>query len=317
MLLSTRCRLHTRGLHNTPVLRGALCGTDIPSPVLTPYDNHEVHGGNGEDAETVRLTPVGALTSKPYAFTARPWELKSTDSIDVMNAMGSHVKLQSRGTELMRVVPRTNDEINEEWIDDKTRFSYDGLKYQRLTRPMLRSTDNPNQWDAERGTWRDALASVAAATAKGSLTMRAVIGPNVDLFSAVALADWALNLADAKLEVLGSSARAQSVDLQNQFRFNSSIANIDEADLCLLVGTNLPVDAPLLIARMRKGFLADTLKIASLGFYNEMQFPVENIGLTADKLGKRIWGNWWFRVELKVFLMRTDIKWVKSRLNRN
>lgn len=270
--------VQARGFRSGHVLRGALCGQETGA-----------HTGiciEAEEGDAVALSPVGALTSKPYAFTARPWELKSTDSIDALNALGAHVKLQSRGTELMRVVPRTNDEINEEWIDDKTRFSYDGLKYQRLTQPLLRAVDNPNQWDPQRKSWRDALATVAAVTAKPSVTMRAVVGPNVDLFAAVALADWALNLADAKLEALGSSVKAQSMDLQRMFRFNTSIANVDEADLCLLVGTNLAVDAPLLIARMRKGFLADTLKIASLGFYNEMQFPVENIGLTADKLSK-------------------------------
>ena len=150
----------------------------------------------------------GALTSKPYAFTARPWELNRTESIDTMNAMGSNINIQTRGTDLMRIVPRTNDDINEEWIDDKTRFAYDGLKRQRLTQPLVRDSENPAQWDSTMSNWRDALNRVKSSAFSGNTkpSMRAIVGPSIDLHSAVALSDWVAGASSNSpfLETLGS-----------------------------------------------------------------------------------------------------------------
>mmetsp|Transcript_109 Transcript_109/g.187 ORF Transcript_109/g.187 Transcript_109/m.187 type:complete len:539 (+) Transcript_109:42-1658(+) len=229
----------------------------------------------------------GALTSKPYAFTARPWELNKTETIDGMNAMGSNINIHTRGTDLMRVVPRTNDDINEEWIDDKTRFAYDGLKRQRLTQPLVRDAEDPTKWDTTMSTWRDALKRIeikAFAGNNNKPTMRAIVGPSVDLYSALALSDWIASAAanSPVLETLGSVSPNR--DLPNQFRFGSTFAGVEESDLALLVGTNLEVDCPLLIARMRKPYLADQLKIYNIGYQNNLRFPVQQLGLTADTL---------------------------------
>eukprot|EP00510_Aplanochytrium_minuta_P000499 CAMPEP_0184012082 /NCGR_PEP_ID=MMETSP0954-20121128/4189_1 /TAXON_ID=627963 /ORGANISM="Aplanochytrium sp, Strain PBS07" /LENGTH=481 /DNA_ID=CAMNT_0026291979 /DNA_START=310 /DNA_END=1755 /DNA_ORIENTATION=- len=203
-----------------------------------------------------------------------------------MNAMGSNINIQTRGTDLMRIVPRTNDDINEEWIDDKTRFAYDGLKRQRLTQPLVRDSENPAQWDSTMSNWRDALNRVKSSAFSGNTkpSMRAIVGPSIDLHSAVALSDWVAGASSNSpfLETLGSVA--VSNDLPNHFRFGTTFAGVEESDLALLVGTNLEVDCPLLIARMRKPYLADQLSIFSIGYHNNLRFPVQQLGLTADVL---------------------------------
>ena len=123
----------------------------------------------------IDLCPVGALTSKPYAFTARPWELKKTESVDVLDAVGSNIRVDSRGVQVMRILPRTNDDVNEEWINDKTRFAADGLKYQRLTTPLVKQGDR-----FVAASWPEALAVVTEGLSKsGAREMRSRLSPEV------------------------------------------------------------------------------------------------------------------------------------------
>lgn len=250
----------------------------------------------------------GALTSKPYAFVARPWELDSIDAIDNMNALGANIQLQIRGNEILRILPRTNDDINEEWIDDKTRFSYDGLKAQRLIKPLCRDVENPNVWSRDTHEWRDVFEriKVAVGSMKGSnagLKMRGLVGPTTDLYSVLAMTDLAEMLTEeteksSVVETVGSQA-ALTADLPLNYRFNTTIAGIEKADLCLLVGTNLMIDSPLLVSRMRKGFLRDRLKISQLGFRNELSFPADQIGLSPSTLREILQGNHPFAKELQ------------------
>ncbi|KAJ2849347.1 ndufs1 NADH-ubiquinone oxidoreductase subunit, partial [Coemansia erecta] len=212
----------------------------------------------------IDLCPVGALTSKPYAFTARPWELKNTESIDVMDALGSNIRVDSRGEEVMRVIPRTNDEINEEWISDKARFANDGLKRQRLTTPLVRDGDK-----FVPASWADALQLVAdrfRSTSPGHI--RAVAGDLADAESMVALKDLfnAAGSENLSIDALNNrSTPACGADVRSNYIFNASIANVEDADVVLLVGTNPRHEAPVLNARLRKPYLATTAEFGVIG----------------------------------------------------
>uniref|UniRef100_A0A8C7Y4E0 NADH-ubiquinone oxidoreductase 75 kDa subunit, mitochondrial n=1 Tax=Oryzias sinensis TaxID=183150 RepID=A0A8C7Y4E0_9TELE len=198
----------------------------------------------------IDICPVGALTSKPYAFTARPWETRKTESIDVLDAVGSNIVVSTRGGEVMRVMPRLHEDINEEWISDKTRFAYDGLKRQRLTQPMVK--DAAGQLTPT--SWEDALTRVAGAlqSVQGN-EVAGIAGGLVDAEALVALKDL-LNRLDSEnlcTEELFPMAGA-GTDLRSNYLLNSRIAGIEESDLLLLVGTNPRYEAPLFNARIRK-----------------------------------------------------------------
>nr|XP_020739984.1 NADH-ubiquinone oxidoreductase 75 kDa subunit, mitochondrial [Odocoileus virginianus texanus] len=198
----------------------------------------------------IDICPVGALTSKPYAFTARPWETRKTESIDVMDAVGSNIVVSTRTGEVMRILPRMHEDINEEWISDKTRFAYDGLKRQRLTEPMVRN---------EKGllthtTWEDALSRVAGMlqSFQGN-DVAAIAGGLVDAEALIALKDL-LNRVDSDTlcteEVFPTIGAG--TDLRSNYLLNTTIAGVEEADVVLLVGTNPRFEAPLFNARIRK-----------------------------------------------------------------
>ena len=181
----------------------------------------------------VDLCPVGALTSKPYAFAARPWELKKTETIDVMDAMGANVRVDARGGQVLRVLPRLHEDINEEWISDKTRHACDGLARQRLDRPYIRRDGR-----LQPASWEEALAAVAAKmAATQSAKIAAIVGDQVDSEAMFALKQ----LMDAK-GVLSVDCRQDGAKIGGQARagylFNSGFAAVEEADALLLVGTN-------------------------------------------------------------------------------
>lgn len=246
-------------------------------------------GRRGVSVEQMRC--FGALTNKPYAFSARPWELRRVETVDVMDGMGSSITVQTKGGEVVRVLPRENDEINEEWLHDKTRFaSVDALKRQRLTRPLVRSSvGDGSQWDETASTWRGALKHVGNAfesirAKKGGIKVRAVVGPTVDLYSTLALSDYVAELGDATVESLGSRGSSLGADVASQFRFNTGIRGLEQADFVLLVGTDIIHDAPLLNLRLRKNFLKAKVDVASVGQPLNLTFPIEQAGLTAASI---------------------------------
>ncbi|KAJ1719652.1 ndufs1 NADH-ubiquinone oxidoreductase subunit [Coemansia erecta] len=227
----------------------------------------------------VDLCPVGALTSKPYAFSARPWELKNTESIDVMDALGSNIRVDSRGEEVLRVVPRTNDAINEEWISDKARFANDGLKRQRLTTPLVRVGDA-----FEAATWADALALVAERL-RGARPehVHAVAGALADAEALVALKDLinAVGSENLAVDAAGCGAPAAGVDVRANYTFNATVAGVEAADAVLLIGTNPRHEAPVLNARLRKPFLAGTAQYALVGEAADLTYDYAHVGTTA------------------------------------
>lgn len=235
----------------------------------------------------IDLCPVGALTSKPYAFTARPWELKSTESIDVLDAVGSAIRVDSRGLEVMRILPRLNDDVNEEWISDKTRFAFDGLKRQRLTTP-LRKVGN----DFVAVTWKEALDLVQSEIKKCTnpkTDLAAIVGDLADTESMVLLRDLIHRLGGTQLS-LDDSASTVNMDFRSNYVFNSTINGIEEADALLIVGCDPRTEAAVLNSRIRKGFL-DGLEIGVVGDVQgqKMIWDYEHLGINL----KEAMGNEW------------------------
>lgn len=221
----------------------------------------------------IDLCPVGALTSKPYAFTARSWELKKTESIDVMDAVGSNIRVDTRGSEVMRVLPRLHEDVNEEWLADKARFSYDGLKRQRLDQPYLRKNGRlqPVSWD-------EALNAIAekAKDLEGH-QIAALAGDLVDAESMFALKQLMMKLGSSHFDCRQDGAMTP-VDARAQYIFNTSIAGIEKSDLCLLIGTNPRYEAPLINARLRKRSLEGDFSVASIGPEVDLTYAYEHLG---------------------------------------
>jgi NADH dehydrogenase (ubiquinone) Fe-S protein 1 len=243
-------------------------------------------------ANVIDLCPVGALTSKPYAFRARPWELSHTESIDVLDALGSNIRVDARGMEVMRILPRLNDDINEEWINDKTRFACDGLKTQRLTTPLIR-----REGKFAPATWEQALTEIASAYEKLSPKpneFKAVAGHLVETESLVAMKDLANKLASENLALDqpgGSSPIAHGVDVRSNYLFNSKIFGIEEADVLLLVGTNPRHEAAVLNARIRKQWLRSDLEVALVGETFDSTFEFKHLGNDLTSLKKAFSGD--------------------------
>nr|XP_009509896.1 PREDICTED: NADH-ubiquinone oxidoreductase 75 kDa subunit, mitochondrial [Phalacrocorax carbo] len=224
----------------------------------------------------IDICPVGALTSKPYAFTARPWETRKVESIDVLDAVGSNIVVSTRTGEVMRILPRLHEDINEEWISDKTRFAYDGLKRQRLTQPMIKN---------EKGllvyaSWEDVLTRVAGVlqAVKGK-EAAAIVGGLVDAEALIALKDL-LNRVNCDIlctEEVFPTAGA-GTDLRSNYLLNTKIAGVEEADVLLLVGTNPRFEAPLFNARIRKSWLHNDLRVALVGSPVNLTYTYDHLG---------------------------------------
>ncbi|HEY8571228.1 NADH-quinone oxidoreductase subunit NuoG [Phenylobacterium sp.] len=230
-------------------------------------------------ANVIDLCPVGALTHKPWAFNYRPWELKKTETVDVMDALGAAIRVDSRGPAVLRVLPRVNEDINEEWISDKTRYAVDGLSRQRLDRPYIREGGK-----LRAATWNEALDTVAA-TLRGAKPDRigVIAGDLQDAESMKAALDLFGGMGVTSLDcrqdgmALGDGPRAS-------WLFNSTIAGIEEADVVLLVGSNPRLEAPVLNARLRKRWLNGALKVGVIGEQADLTYPYEYLGAGASSL---------------------------------
>ncbi|XP_032921047.1 NADH-ubiquinone oxidoreductase 75 kDa subunit, mitochondrial [Catharus ustulatus] len=224
----------------------------------------------------IDICPVGALTSKPYAFTARPWETRKVESIDVLDAVGSNIVVSTRTGEVMRILPRLHEDINEEWISDKTRFAYDGLKRQRLTQPMIKNEKGVFVY----ASWEDVLARVAGVLqAVEGKAIAAIVGGLVDAEALIALKDLLnrVNCDTLCTEEIFPTAGA-GTDLRSNYLLNTKIAGVEEADVLLLVGTNPRFEAPLFNARIRKSWLHNDLKVALVGSPVNLTYTYEHLG---------------------------------------
>jgi NADH-quinone oxidoreductase subunit G len=235
-------------------------------------------------ANIIDLCPVGALTSKPYAYVARPWELRKTESVDVLDAVGSNIRVDSRGPEVMRILPRLNEDVNEEWLNDKSRFAApDGLTKRRLDRPFVRKGGK-----LVEATWREAFDAIARRVAGGKVA--AIAGDLCDAESMLALKDLMAGLGSRLVECRQDGARIDP-SVRAGYLFNTNIAGIESADACLLVGTNPRWEAALVNARLRKRYLKGGFKVAAIGPALELTYPVEMLGRGPDVLAALAEGN--------------------------
>lgn len=242
-------------------------------------------------ANVIDLCPVGALTSKPYAFRARPWELKHSESIDIHDGLGSNIRVDSRGLEVMRILPRLNDDVNDEWINDKTRFACDGLKTQRLTMPLLR-----RHGAFEPVTWEQALFEIGNAykTLNPKRNeFKAIAGALTDVETMVAMKDLANRLGSDNLALDipgGNKPIPHGIDVRSNFLFNSQIVGIEEVDCMLIIGSNPRWEAAVLNARIRKQWLRSDLEIGVVGQNWKSTFEYEHFGTDFDALKKTLAG---------------------------
>ncbi|MDC9701704.1 MAG: NADH-quinone oxidoreductase subunit NuoG [Alphaproteobacteria bacterium] len=233
--------------------------------------------GRGEDMEIVTyleqgmtselqgnvidLCPVGALTSRPYAFKARPWELSRTESIDVMDAVGSNIRVDTRGREVMRVLPRLNEGVNEEWISDKTRFSWDGLRLQRLDRPYIRKDGK-----LFSASWQDAFAAIACCAERTFANrIGAIAGDMASAEEMFAFKDLMVRLGVKSIDCRQDGTSLHPDLGRSTYLFNPTIEGIRHADSLLLIGTNPRLEASILNTRIRKRFLEGGFPIAVAG----------------------------------------------------
>ncbi len=232
-------------------------------------------------ANVIDLCPVGALTSKPYAFEARPWELKKTESIDVMDAVGSNIRVDTYNWEVKRILPRLNNDINEEWISDKTRYSCDGLLKQRLDVPYIKTNNK-----LQRSTWDEAISLLAnkIKTFNGD-EIAGHIGDMVNMENALSFKKFFAVLKSANLEFRERKFYINSSQKSN-YLFNSSIKGIENSDFILLIGTNPRHEATMLNARIRKVFAQRKIPIFSIGDPGNLTYDYTIIGNTTDDLKK-------------------------------
>ena len=234
-------------------------------------------------ANVIDLCPVGALTSKPYAFEARPWELKKTESIDVMDAVGSNIRVDTYNWEVKRILPRLNNDINEEWISDKTRYSCDGLLKQRLDVPYIKKNNK-----LQKSNWDEVIEIIAKKIEETHPNeIAGHIGDMINLENSVAFKKLFNNLQSDNLEFREKKYYINSHDKIN-YIFNSSINGIEESDLILLVGTNPRREATILNARIRKTFVQKKIPIFSIGDPGDLTYEYKVIGNKTDDIKQLI-----------------------------
>ena len=240
--------------------------------------------GSELQANVVDLCPVGALTSKPYEFHARPWELSKTESIDVMDAVGSAIRVDARGREVMRILPRLNEAVNEEWISDKTRHVADGLKTQRLDQPFLRVNGK-----LKPASWSEAFAAIAAKV-KGSSPARmgAIAGDLAGVEEMFALKGLMTSLGSPHLDCRQDGAALDPVMGRASYVFNPGISGIDEADAILMIGTNIRKEAPIINARIRKRWLKGDLLVGVIGEKVDLTYEYNHLGNGPESLAELV-----------------------------
>jgi len=271
----TRCIRFATEVAGVPELGAIGRGEDME---ITTYLEHAMT--SELQGNVVDLCPVGALTSKPYAFAARPWELSKTESIDVMDAVGSAIRIDTRGREVMRILPRVNDDVNEDWISDKTRHVVDGLRTQRLDQPYIRVDGmlRPASWSA-------AFAAIAAKVKSAEANrIGAIVGELAAVEEIFALKDLM-----TRLEVANTDCREDGSALDPKwgrasYIFNPTIAGIDEADGLMIVGSNPRKEAPIINARLRKRWRTGNLRVTLIGERADLTYDYEYLGAGPETL---------------------------------
>jgi NADH-quinone oxidoreductase subunit G len=233
-------------------------------------------------SNVVDLCPVGALTSKPYAFSARPWELNKTQSIDVMDALGSAIRIDTRGREVMRILPRTNDDVNEEWISDKTRHVVDGLRTQRLDQPYVRENGR-----LRAASWQEAFAVIAGKVKSAQPNrLGALAGQLASVEDMFALKSLMASLGSGNIDARYPGSPLHPANGRASYLFNSTIAGIEQADAIMLIGANPRKEAPVLNARIRKRWRAGNVIIGHVGEKADLTYPYTYLGAGPESLAQ-------------------------------
>jgi len=271
----TRCVRFATEVAGVPELGATGRGEDMEiTTYLETAMRSELQGN------VVDICPVGALTSKPYAFTARSWELNKTESIDVMDALGCAIRIDTRGSEVMRILPRINDDINEEWISDKTRHVVDGLRTQRLDQPYLREGGR-----LRPASWSEAFKAIAAQVARvNPKRIGAMAGDLAAVEEIFALKDLMTSLKVVNLDCRQDGAAVDPAWGRASYLFNASIAGIDSADALLIVGSNPRKEAPILNARIRKHWRAGKFPIGVIGPKTDLTYTYDYLGAGPETL---------------------------------
>src|ERR1700683_3411544 len=272
----TRCVRFATEVAGVPELGAIGRGEDME---ITTYLEEAMH--SELQGNVVDICPVGALTSKPYAFAARPWELNKTESIDVMDAVGSAIRVDTRGSEVMRILPRENDDINDEWISDKTRHVVDGLRTQRLDQPYVRENGK-----LRPATWSQAFAAIAARVSRTSpKRIGAMVGDLAGVEEIFALKDLMTRLSVVNLDCRQDGSALDPAWGGGSSLFNATIPGIDAADALLIVGSNPRREAAILNARIRKRWRAGKFPIGVIGPKADLPYPYDYLGAGTETLG--------------------------------
>jgi NADH-quinone oxidoreductase subunit G len=271
----TRCIRFSTEVAGVPELGAIGRGEDME---ITTYLEHAMT--SELQSNVVDLCPVGALTSKPYAFSARSWELGKTQSIDVMDALGSAIRIDTRGREVMRILPRGNDDVNEEWISDKTRHVVDGLRTQRLDQPYIRVNGR-----LKPASWKDAFAAIAARIKGGSgERIGAIVGDLAGAEEMYALKDLMGRLGSANIDARQDGSCVDPQWGRAAYLFNATIAGIERADALLMVGSVPRREAAVLNARIRKRWRAGVFPIGLIGEKADLTYAYDYLGAGPDTL---------------------------------
>ncbi len=223
------------------------------------------------------LKHVGALTSKPYAYTARPWELENIDSVDFHDAFGSNIQVSVRGSEILRVLPKVNENLNEEWITDKIRYSYDGIKTQRLTEPLIKEDGK-----FKTITWEKAF-NILKDKYINKYQFNGVLGNITDAETAVIFKEFITKVGNGFLLTRNSLLNTDS-DMRENYLLNLLPNNLNKIQVCLIIGCNLRLEAPILNLKIRRNVLNNNLKIYILGYNADLTYPAIFVGNTTKIL---------------------------------
>jgi NADH-quinone oxidoreductase subunit G len=271
----TRCVRFATEVAGVPELGAIGRGEDMEITTYLETAMHSELQGN-----VVDICPVGALTSKPYAFAARPWELNKTESIDVMDALGCAIRIDTRGREVMRILPRTNEDINEEWISDKTRHVVDGLRTQRLDQPYLRENGK-----LRAASWNEAFAAIAAKVSRASpKRIGAIVGDLAGAEEIFALKDLMGRLKVDNLDCRQDGSVIDPAWGRASYLFNAGIAGIESADALVIIGSNPRKEAPILNARIRKRWRAGNFPIGVIGPKADLTYTYDYLGAGPETL---------------------------------
>ncbi len=272
----TRCVRFSAEVCGTPEMGAIGRGEDME---ITTYLEHAL--SSELQGNLVDICPVGALTSKPYAFAARPWELGKTQSIDVMDGVGSAIRVDTRGREVMRILPRVNEAVNEEWISDKTRHVVDGLRTQRLDRPYIRENGR-----LRPASWPEAFAAISAKVSRSDgKRMGAIAGDLAAVEEMFALKDLLSKYGSVNLSVQGGDGFDSRIG-RASYIFNPTIAGIEQADALLIIGANPRKEAAVLNARIRKRWRSGQLKVGLIGPKADLSYAYDYLGAGTDTLNE-------------------------------